>query len=198
MSGDSNNGDSNDPTKKRTSITDDDHAPPRNPNFLKRQLERARFERALEIVESLVTKHAFLNTAELGRLNNILLGESDDPWREGSAECMLPSGRHLSLQILADPVKKAREILDHGSAKAAAGDVAGAATDVYTQFVLTHCFKDANRRVGVLAAAYLLQRHGKKVSAIGLLELGLGDLRLEGQRDAVRTMLESVIRVAGS
>ena len=52
----------------------DDLKPPKNPNFLKKQLERTRFERALEIIESLVDKHAFLNSAELGRINNVLRG----------------------------------------------------------------------------------------------------------------------------
>jgi hypothetical protein len=89
-----------------------DHSPPRSPNFLQRQLERARFERALEVADSMVEKGAFLNPAELARINNILLGrEQPDPWREGPAVLKLPSGRVEKLQILADPVNKTREIL---------------------------------------------------------------------------------------
>ena len=50
----------------------DDHSAPRNPSFLQRQLERARFERALEVAQSMVEKGAFLTTAELADFNEAL------------------------------------------------------------------------------------------------------------------------------
>jgi prophage maintenance system killer protein len=175
----------------------DDHAPPRSPNFLQRQLERARFERALEVAESMVEKGAFLNTAELARINNILCGASGEPWREDAAVCQLPSGRDLDLQLLADPVTRAKEILRAAKDRAAAGEVIDAAADVYAQLVLTHVFKDGNRRTAVVAASYLLRLYGREISAMGLHELGLGDLRVEGQMDALREMLRSAVRVKG-
>src|SRR5437868_2233711 len=101
----------------------DDHSPPQSPNFLLRQLERARFERALEVVGSLVEKGAFLNTAELARINNVVLGTKEEPWREGAAICKLPSGREENLQLLADPINKAKEILRTAKDRAAAGEV---------------------------------------------------------------------------
>jgi hypothetical protein len=173
----------------------DDHSPPRSPTFLQRQLERARFERALEVAESLVEKGAFLNSAELARLNNILNGTTGEPWREGMAVCKLPSGRDENLQILADPMTKAREILHNARDKAAAGDYIEAAADLYAQLVLTHVFKDANRRTAVVAAAYLLRLHNVEISAMGLHELGLGDLRAPGQLDALKETLRSAVKM---
>src|SRR4051794_28365996 len=174
----------------------DDHSTPRNPNFLQRQLERSRFERALEVAESMVEKGAFLNTAELHRINNILRGEKDEPWREGAAVCNLPSGRQESLQILADPVTKAKEILHNARDRADSGAVIEAAADLYAQLVLTHVFKDANRRTAVVAAAYLLRNHKVEISAMGLHELGLGDLRAEGQLEALRETLRNVVKMS--
>lgn len=174
----------------------DDHSPPRNPNFLQQQLERARFERALEVAESMVEKGAFLNSAELARINNILLGTTGEPWREGPSVCVLPSGREEKLQILADPITKARELLRIAKDRAAAGEVVEAAADLYAQLVLTHVFKDANRRTAVVAAAYLLELYGIQVSAMGLHELGLGDLRAEGQMDALREMIRNAVKMS--
>jgi prophage maintenance system killer protein len=176
--------------------TRDDHSAPSNPNFLKRQLERARFERALEVADSLVEKHAFLNSAELARINNILRGEKDEPWRDGAAECTLPSGREEKLHILADPVNKAREILHNARDRAAAGEYVEAAADLYAQLVLTHVFKDANRRTAVVAAAFLLKCNGIEISAMGLHELGLGDLRAEGQMETLREMLRNAVKMS--
>jgi hypothetical protein len=176
----------------------DDHSPPRSPNFLQRQLERARFERALEVVESMVQTGAFLNTAELARINNILLGATGEPWREGAAVCLLPSGHEERLQILADPTTRAKEILRTAKDRAAGGEVIEAAADLYAQLVLTHVFKDANRRTAVVASAYLLKLYGVEVSAMGLHELGLGDLRAPGQLEALRDVLRSAVKVSGA
>jgi prophage maintenance system killer protein len=178
--------------------TSDDHSAPRNPNFLQRQLERARFERALEVAESMVDSGAFLNTAELARINNVLRGQIDEPWREGAAVCKMPSGNEESLQLLADPITKAKEILRHAKDRAAVGEVVEAAADVYSQLVLTHVFKDANRRTAVVAAAYLMRLHGYDISAMGLHELGLGDLRAEGTLEVLRDTLRNVIKLSVS
>ncbi|MBI3556115.1 MAG: Fic family protein [Deltaproteobacteria bacterium] len=174
----------------------DDHSAPRNPNFLQRQLERARFERALEVADSMVESGAFLNTAELARINNVLRGEKDEPWREGAAVCSLPSGREENLQILADPITKAKELLRTAKDRATSGEVVEAAADLYAHLVLTHVFKDANRRTAVVAASYLLRLHGVQISAMGLHELGLGDLRAEGQMEALRETLRNAVKLA--
>lgn len=170
----------------------DEHS--KNPESLKQQLERTRLERALEVAESLVQKKAFLNSAELARLNNILLGETREPWRDSPTVCVLPSGKQHSFQILADPVSKAREILHHARDRAENGEVVEAAADVYAQLVLNHVFRDANRRTAVIAAFYLLKLHGITISAVDLHELGLGDLRVEGQMEALRQLLRNVVQ----
>ena len=176
----------------------DDQSPPRNPNFLKLQLERARFERALEIAEGLVEGGKFLNSAELARINKVITGTTGEtePWREGAAACVLPSGRQERLQILSDPVRKARELLHEAQERAQSGDVTDAAAELYAQLVLSHIFKDANRRTAVVAAAYLLRLHGVYVSAMGLHELGLGDLRAEGQMEALRETLRNAVKMS--
>jgi prophage maintenance system killer protein len=173
----------------------DDHSAPRNPNFLMKQLERARFVRALEVAESMVESHAFLNTAELARINNVLRGETGEPWREGAAVSRFSSPEEF--KVLADPVNLAKEILTHAKNRAAAGEVIEAAADVYAQLVLSHVFKDANRRTAVVAAAYLLKAHGHEISAFGLHELGLGNLRSEGQMEALRDTLRNVVKMSG-
>lgn len=173
----------------------DDLKPPKNPNFLKKQLERTRFERALEIIENMVDRHAFLNSAELGRINNVLRGELTEPWREGAAVCALPTGKQHSFQLMSDPVSKCREILTKAKDRAASGEVIDGATDLYADLVLTHVFKDANRRTAAIAAAYLLKNYGFEVSPMGLHDLGLGDLRAEGQREALRDLLKSIVKV---
>lgn len=172
-----------------------DHSSPKNPSFLQKQLERTRFERALEVAQSMVETGAFLNTAELARINNVLLGETAEPWRDGAATCRLPSGREERFQVMADPVNKAKEILRNAKDRATS-EVVEAAADLYAQLVLTHVFKDANRRTAVVAAAYLLKLHGVEVSAMGLHELGLGDLRAEGQMDALREMIRNIVKMS--
>mgnify|MGYP000851169919 CR=1 FL=1 len=164
-------------------------------NNLKRQLELSRFERALEVVNSMVESGVFLNTAELGRLNQILTGTQNDPWRVEPAICKLPSGREATFAILADPIKKAREILRAAKDRADGGEAIEAAADVYAQFVLTHVFKDGNRRTAVVAAYFLLKAHGHSVSAVGLHELGLGDLRIDRQMEALRETLRNLVRM---
>ncbi len=175
------------------------------PENLKKQLERARFERALEVAESLADHRALLTTSELSRLNDILTGSKRDsnvapvpggpPWRHGPVTLTLPSGRTETLSLIADPTVNAREILHRATEIAERGgptDAIDAAVDAYAGFVLSHVFEDANRRTAVCAAHYFLRRYGVLLSGMALHELGLGDLREEGQlevlRDTVRQM----------
>ena len=162
------------------------------PDSLKRQLEIARFERALEVTESMANHRALLTTAELARLNGILTGKNDKPWREGQVTIELPSGKTETLQLVADPVVTAREKLHRATELAEGGNVIDAAVDIYAGLVLEHVFTDANRRSAVLAAHYFLTRYGVPLSGLALHEIGLGDLREEGQienlRDTIRQM----------
>jgi hypothetical protein len=157
-------------------------------NALKRQLEVTRFERALEVTESLAEHRALLTNSELERLNNILIGNKDDhdPWRQGAVTITLPSGRTETMALIADPKVTAREKLHHATELAENGSVVDAAVDVYVGLVLAHPFQDANRRTAVLAAHYFLKRYGVPISGRAIHDLGLGDLREPGQIERLR------------
>ena len=172
------------------------------PISLKRQLEMTRFEHAREVAESLAEHRALLTTAELARLNNILTGkktgDADLPWRQGTVTITLPSGKTETLSLIADPVMQARDKLHKSTVLAEGGQVIDAAVDIYTGLVLCHVFQDANRRTAVLAAHYFFKRYNVPLTGLALHELGLPDLREEGQieglRDTVRQMAKFATR----
>jgi prophage maintenance system killer protein len=157
---------------------------------LKKQLEVTRFERGLEVAESLADHRALLTTAELGRLNQILTGKASDPWRQDSVTLTLPSGRIETLAVIADPKQLAREKLHRATEIAEGGSAIDAAVELYTGLVLSHVFQDANRRTAALASHYFLKRYGAPITGVELHELSLGDLRqpeqLESLKEAVR------------
>ena len=163
---------------------------------LNRQLELARFDRALDVTESLADHRALLTTTELARINEILTGKSHDPWRQDSTTLTLPSGRTETFALLTDPVLTARDHLHQATEKAEQGAVIDAAVDIYVALVLAHAFQDANRRTAVLASHYFLKRYGSPISGIALHELGLGDLRQEGQIDALRETIRQMAKFA--
>jgi len=163
---------------------------------LKRQLELARFERALEVAESMANHRALLTTAELARLNHIITGKPDDPWRYESVTITLPSGRTETLALIVDPVLMARDKLHRATEVAESGAVIDAAVDIYAGLVLAHVFQDANRRTAVLASHYFLTRYGVPVSGVALHELGLGDLREEGQIESLRETIHQMTKFA--
>jgi prophage maintenance system killer protein len=165
-------------------------------NDLKRQLEIARFERAMEVSESMAEHRALLTTTELARLNTILVGKETDPWRQGPVTITLPSGQTETLSLIADPVVTARDKLHRATELAEQGSVVDAAVDIYAGLVLSHVFTDANRRTAVLAAHYFLRRYGVPLSGLALHEIGLGDLREEGQIDMLRKTITQMSEFA--
>jgi hypothetical protein len=171
------------------------------PLSLKRQLEMTRFEHAREVAESLADHRALLTTSELARLNNILTGkkagEVDLPWRQGTVTITLPSGRTETLSLIADPIMQARDKLHKATELAEGGQVIDAAVDIYTGLVLCHVFQDANRRTAVLAAHYFFRRYGVPLSGLALHELGLPDLREEGQIDRLRETVRQMAKFRG-
>ncbi len=164
--------------------------PPSSPMSLKRQLELTRFEHAREVAESLAEHRALLTTSELARLNNILtgkpVGDMGRPWRKGTVTITLPSGKTETLALIADPIITAREKLHRSTEQAEAGAALDAGVDIYTGLVLAHVFEDANRRTAVLAAHYFFRRYGVPLSGLAMHELGLPDLREEGQIEQLR------------
>ncbi|MBC7691466.1 MAG: Fic family protein [Methylotenera sp.] len=167
------------------------------PESLQKQLERTRFERALDVSESMAQHRVLLTTAELSRLNLILIGKTDvEPWREGPVTITLPGGRTETLALIKDPILTAREKLHHATELAENGAVVDAAVEMYAGLVMSHVFKDANRRTAVLAANYFLRRYGVPLSGVALHEIGLGDLREEGQIDALRETVHQMVKFA--
>ncbi|MGK5087464.1 Fic family protein [Bdellovibrionota bacterium FG-2] len=173
---------------------------PNRPDSLKRQLERTRFDRALAVTESLAECRALLTTAELARINNILTGKNtgkdEDPWRRDPVTIKLPSGKVETLDLLADPVLNSRDKLHRATEQAERGAVIDAAVDLYVGLVLSHFFIDANRRTAVLAAHYFMKRYGVALSGLALHEIGLGDLREEGQVQALRETIGQMAKFA--
>jgi hypothetical protein len=165
-------------------------------DILKRQLEVTRFERALEVAESLADHRALLTTAELARLNSILSAKEEDPWRRETITITLPSGRTETLALIVDPILTVREKLHRATEMAESGDPVNAGIDIYTGLVMTHAFSEANRRTAALASHYFFRRYGVPISGVTLHELGLGDLRQEGQIDSLRETIRQIIKFA--
>jgi len=166
------------------------------PSTLLKQLELTRFERALETADSMAMNRVLMTTVELERLNNILTGNAEDPWRTDPIDVTLPSGRTETLHLLKDPKITLRESLHHATELAENGDVIDAAVNIYVGMVLAHPFKDANRRTGVVAAHYFLSRYDVPLSGLALHELGLGDVREMGQVDALKETLHQMAKFA--
>lgn len=168
---------------------------------LRRQLELARFERGMEVAESLAAHRALLTTAELARMNAILIGVDPaaelDPWRRDPVTVPLPGGKEAQVALIAEPVLTAREKLHRATALAENGQALDAAVDIYVGLVMAHVFRDANRRTATLAAHYFFRRYDQPLSGLSLHELGLGDLREAGQIDALHETVRQMARFAG-
>lgn len=162
---------------------------------LHKQLETARFDRALKIVDSLCEHRALLTTGELGRVNQVITGKTEDPWRQQPTTLSHSSGRTFTFALMADPRTLARDKLHHATERCLSeksDDVIEAATDLYVALVLSHVFTDGNRRTAAAAAHYYLRRHGIPLSGTAIHELGIGDLRdaahVQALRDTIRQM----------
>ncbi|MEN9723078.1 MAG: hypothetical protein RJB38_1064 [Pseudomonadota bacterium] len=168
-----------------------------NRETLRLQLERARFERALEVCESLVEHRALLTHAELARLNTILTGKqpTDDPWRQSPMTMTLRSGKQVQFAVMADPKVNLRDQLHQATEMAENGAVIDAAVKIYVNMVLSHYFQDANRRSAVLSAHYFLKRYGTPISGVAIHEMGLGDVRDPAQVEILRDTLKSMARL---
>lgn len=156
----------------------------------------SRFERALEVSGSMAMHRVLLTTAELARLNNILKGNENDPWRKTPVTLTLPSGNKETFALIADPTLNARDKLHRATEMAESGSPIEAAVDIYVNLVLSHVFEDANRRTAVLAAHYFLNRYGIPISGTALHEIGLGDLREEGAIESLRDVIRQMSKFA--
>lgn len=161
---------------------------------LKKQRELASFERAIDYISAQDKKH--LNAQELSVLNNMLNFRNDeDPWRTETAKIKLPSGRVKEVGIIMNPLFQARDLISK-SRDVALTNLVEAAVYLYSHLVLSHLFKEANRRTAVAALYWLCLERGVQIPAMGLLELGLGDLTEPEQQAALRGILQSTITMA--
>jgi hypothetical protein len=163
-------------------------------HLLRNQLEIVRFERALEVSESLADHRALLTVSELARLNQILTGKKIDPWRNRPVEVTLPSGRIETLTLITEPKNNVREKVHRATERAESGDAVDAAVDIYIELVLAHPFEDANRRTAVVASHYFLRRYSAPVSGMALHELQIGDLREDGQTERLRNAVHQMVK----
>ncbi len=167
-------------------------------DMLKKQLQRVRFEKAISYIEANANGKKHLNTQELASLNMMIRGNDDDPWRSEAAIVAIPGGKRATFAILSNPMINLRNIVSNALQKAMNGDVEDAALDLYSQLVLNHFFKDANRRTAVAATHWLLLERGIHISALGLLEFGIGDIRSVDQLKSLRSLIRLSIEVAKS
>ncbi|OFZ82837.1 MAG: hypothetical protein A2583_01550 [Bdellovibrionales bacterium RIFOXYD1_FULL_53_11] len=163
---------------------------------LHKQLELIRFERGVEVCESIASHHAQLTTLELERLNIILTGKPDDPWRDQTTTLTLPSGRQETMSLHTNFKLIAREKLHYATGLAENGGCLDAAVSIYVALVLAHLFKDGNRRTAALAALYFLCRYGTPIPGKALYAVKPGDLRDEKQVGTLKTAISEMARFA--
>jgi hypothetical protein len=162
-------------------------------NPLLKQLEDQRFLKAIHIVQQAAGGIKKLGANELAHLNRVLTDSDDEPWRFESTQVRLPSGRVHDLNLLSNPILKAREIVGDSLQMAGNGDAEKAGLHIYIELVLAHVFSDANRRTAVLATTWVLALAGKEVDAEKLLKIPLGDLRDPKDREAFSTAFKLLI-----
>jgi len=163
---------------------------------LRRQLELARLGRGVEVVDSLAERRMILSTGDLARLNNILTGSHESPWRQEPITITLRSGVQETLSSVTDPVVCAREKLHLATERAEAGQVVEAAVGIYVDLIRNHVFKDANRRTAVLACHFFLNRYGIRLSGLALHEVGIGDIRDPAQVEALQDIVRQMAKFA--
>lgn len=166
--------------------------------MLIRQLQRVRFEKAIDYIDqSSYGGRKKLNSQELAQINNIIRGTQEEtPWRIESTQVDLPSGKKAHFSVVSNPIVMARQIISDAFLRMDNGSLIEAAIELYSQLVLSHLFKDANRRTAVAATYWLLSEKNIQISALGLLELGLGDLRSEEQNHKLAQLIEVTVEMA--
>ena len=156
--------------------------PPKSP--LQKQLEEQKFLHGVAYVEQASGTIKKLSSSELMHLNEILTNKLPDNqvipqelWRLEAVKIEIPGGE-VTLNMLSNPLSRAREITGDALEMAGNQKVLEAACYLYSQLVLEHLFKDANRRTAVLATIWLLGNFGIEVNAHQLLAVPIGNLRV--------------------
>ncbi len=144
--------------------------------ILKKQLEQARFLRALEYVQKDARGTKKLISSELLHLNQIINNATEATWRNQAAKVKIPGGIEKQFRIINNPMVRARDILTEAHAILQRDEVARAATHLYTHLIKEHLFSDANRRTAVLAVVWLLLEKNIEINAQELHDIPIGDI----------------------
>ena len=166
--------------------------PVKNP--LQKQLEQERFARAISHVEQTAHTIKRLNSSELARLNQMLNGYSEEPWRFDPTSIQLPSGKVHQMSVMSNPLVTVRDIFEIAN-QLAQQDLKEAALQLYTKLVLAHLFNDANRRTAALATLWFLRANHGDVDVVALAETSVGDLREEADLKKLKAALSPLIKV---
>ncbi len=156
---------------------------PSAPKSLQKQLEEQKFLHGVSYVQQASGTIKKLSSSELLHLNELLTNKThdqsliqDEAWRFDSTKIKIPGGE-VVLNVLSNPLNRAREITGDALQMAGNQQILEAACYLYSQLVLEHLFKDANRRTAVLATIWLLGNFGIQVDAQQLLAVPIGNLR---------------------
>jgi hypothetical protein len=163
-------------------------------SFLQKQLDHQKFLHAIDYVRKESQGLKRLSTTELSRTNQFLSGSADDPWRFESARVHLPDGSNYDVNVIVNPVNKARELLGDAIEKSGNGFGIEAAHELYAQLVLNHLFKAANRRTAVSATLWILLISGLDCDANELLNLKIGDLRNPTDYAELMNKIKQIVR----
>ncbi|MEK7801374.1 MAG: hypothetical protein AAB276_02870, partial [Pseudomonadota bacterium] len=115
-------------------------------DFLKKQLEQTRFEHAINYVEQSAGGKKKLTGSELAHLNQMLNHSTEAPWRSSQTSVTLPSGQKKHFNVILNVQLRSRDILGNAHDILYSGEIAEAATYLYSHLVSEHFFNDGNRR----------------------------------------------------
>lgn len=160
------------------------------PTSLNQVREKQRFLGAVDYVIRSARGIKKITSSELAQLNKLLTESTDDPWRFSEAEVEIPSGQKHLISVILNPVTRARDLLGAATERAGNGEAREAASSLYSELVLSHLFRVANRRTAVLAALWILEAGGIHVDAEELLKIPVGDLRQKADLDTFIERLE--------
>jgi hypothetical protein len=161
-------------------------------NPLQKQLDDQKFLHAVDYVRKESQGLKKLSTTELSRTNSFLSGNSDEPWRFDPVQVQIPGGTLHSMNMISNPISRARDLISHALQMSGNGQGLEAASYLYSQLVLGHLFKEANRRTAVAAALWILLISGYDCDAEKFLRIPIGDLRKQADLDSLRSKIESI------
>lgn len=164
--------------------------------ILKKQLEQTRFLRGLEYVQHDARGKKKLISSELLHLNQIINHTNNQTWRAQSTVIKIPGGVEKQLNIISNPVVRARDILTQAHSILQRDEIAEAATHLYTSLVNEHLFLDANRRTAVLAVVWLLLEKNIEINAQQLHDIPLGNISDLKNLAQVKKQISDLIKTA--